>query len=123
MRIDAAILDLYDLPATLEWELLEMFSSWKRGGVPFSFDRYFPKHFEGPIHLRDLIAVTYDWPKTNRRRGFLIHRDVKGNLSPREAEELKQLQHLADLRTDLLDPLNLEELGQLHAEIAAGESD
>ena len=123
IRIDAAVLDLYDLPANLEHELLEMFGGWERRGVPFTFDRYFPRHFEGPVHLRDLVAVTHDWPKTNRRRGRLINREVKGDISPQEAKELERLQHLADLRTDLLDPLNLEELGQLHAEIAAGESD
>ena len=120
MRIDAAILDLYDLPANLEWELLHLFSGHERGGVPFRFDRYFPEHFDEPVHLRDLLAITHDWPKTNRRRGRLIRREVKGNISPQEAEEMERLQRLADLRTDLLDPFDFEELEQLHAEIATG---
>ena len=38
-----------------------------------------------------------------------------------EAVELKQLQRLADLRTDLLDPFNLEELEQLRAEIGTND--
>jgi hypothetical protein len=42
LRIDAAVLDLYDLPAHLEWELLDLFADWERGGVPFRFDRFFP---------------------------------------------------------------------------------
>lgn len=120
MRIDAAVLDLYDLPADLEWQLLDLFSGWERGGVPFTFDRYFPEHFKEPVHLRDIVAVTYDWPKTNRRRGLLIRREIKGDIRPREAEELERLQRLADLRTDLFDPFDLEELEQLHAEIVTG---
>jgi hypothetical protein len=117
LRIDAAVVDLYDLPAKVERELLDLFRGWQRGGVPFEFQRYFPAHFKEPIHLRELLAITYDWPKTNRRRGRLIHRDVKGTITDEESEELERLQRLADLRTDLLDPLDLEELEQLHAEI------
>ena len=57
--------------------------------------------------LRDLIAVTCDWPKTNRRRGRLIGREVEGTITEQEAVELKRLQGLADLRTDLFDPFKL----------------
>ena len=120
LRIDTAVLNLYDLPASLERELLDYFKDWERPGVPFTFDRYFPKHFEQSVHLRDIIAVKYDWPKTNRRRGRLIAREVEGTITGEEADELKRLQGLADLRTDLLDPFNLDELEQLHAEIAIG---
>ena len=122
-RIDAAVLDLYDLPANLEWELLDLFSGSERGGVPFRFFRYFPKHFQQAVHLREFIAVTYDWARTNRRRGRLIDREIKGKIGPQETEELERLQHLADLRTDLLDPFDFEELEQLHAEIATGAND
>ncbi|MHC4404308.1 MAG: HsdM family class I SAM-dependent methyltransferase, partial [Planctomycetota bacterium] len=117
VRIDAAVLDLYDLPAGVERELLDLFRDWQRGGVPFAFDRYFPAHFKESIHLRELIDITYDWAKTNRRRNRLIHREVDGTITDEESEELERLQRLADLRTDLLDPLDLEELEQLHAEI------
>jgi type I restriction-modification system DNA methylase subunit len=120
LRIDAAVLELYDLPENLERELLDLFAGWERGGVPFTFDRYFPKHFEQAVHLRDLVAITYDWPKTNRRRGRLIGREVEGTIAGAEADELKRLQDLADLRTDLLDPFNLEVLEQLRDEIAVG---
>jgi hypothetical protein len=117
-RIDAAVLNLYDLPASLERELLDYFNDWDRPGVAFTFGRYFPKRVEQSVHLRDLIAVKYDWPKTNRRRGRLIGREVEGTINEAEAGELKRLQGLADLRTDILDPINLEELEQLRAEIA-----
>ena len=117
VRIDAAVLDLYRLPRTAEWELLGLFLGWRRGGVPFPFDGYFPARFKEPIHLRELIAITYDWPKTNRRRSRLIHREVDGAITDKELEELERLQRLADLRMDLLAPFNLEELEQLHAEI------
>ena len=97
-RIDAAVLELYDLPANLERELLDMFTGWDRGGVPFPFDRYFPEHFKQPVHLRDIIAATNDWAKTNRRRGRLIAREVQRTITEEESGELKRLQGLADLR-------------------------
>ena len=118
LRIDAAVLNLYGLSARLERELLDYFKDWERPGVPFGFDRYYPRHLEQSVHLRDVLAVTYDWPKTNRRRGHLIAREVEGTITEKEAAELDRLQDLADLRTDLLDPFNLEELEQLHAEVA-----
>ncbi len=65
----------------------------------------------------DLVAVTRDWPKTNRRRGRLIDREIKGTISVKEADELEQLQRLADLRLDLICPIDFEELERLHAEI------
>ena len=120
LRIDAAVLDLYDLPAKVERELLDLFRDWRRGGVPFKFEGYFPAHFKEPVHLRELIAITYDWPKTNRRRNRLIHREVDGTIVDKESEELERLQRLADLRTDLLDPLDLQELEQVHAEMVTG---
>ncbi len=58
----------------------------------------------------DLVAVTRGWPAVNRRRGFLIDREVRGTISVKEADELERLQRLADLRTDLLDPFDVEAL-------------
>jgi hypothetical protein len=115
LRIDAAVLDLYDLPAALERELLDLFAGWERDGLPFPFDGYFPGHFKARIHLRDFVAVTSDWAKTNRRRGRLIDRKVDGSISEHESAELEDLQRLADLRTDLLAPIALEPLEQLQA--------
>ncbi len=119
LRLDAAVLGTYRLARETERELLDLFAGWQRGGVPFEHGGYFPKHFEQPLHLRELVAITYDWPETNRLRGLLIEREARGKLSAKDLDELEQLQRLADLRTDLLDPFDLEELERLHAEMAA----
>jgi len=115
LRTDAAVLTAYRLARETERELLDLFAGWDRGGVPFKFDGYFPRHFKQPLHLREFVAITYDWSKTNRLRGQLIEREARGPLGAKEFEELEQLQRLADLRTDLLDPFNLEDLERLHA--------
>ena len=81
--------------------------------MPFRFERYFPPHFEDCLPLHDLIAVTQDWTKTNRRRGTLIERKVRRAISTAEKEELGRLQELADLRVRLVAPLPLRELEQL----------
>jgi type I restriction-modification system DNA methylase subunit len=51
--VDAAILRLYDLPPRLERQILNLFAGWKRPGIPFDFDRYFPEDFEPffPLHV------------------------------------------------------------------------
>jgi hypothetical protein len=51
--VDAEILRLYDLPPRLERQLLDLFSGYKRPGVPFDFSRYFPEDFEPcfPLHV------------------------------------------------------------------------
>ncbi len=118
LRVEAAVLDIYGLSRETERELLDLFDGWDRRGVPFKSDAYFPAHFEQPTHLRELIEVTYDWLKTNRLRGRLIESEVQGLLSAEESGKLEHLQRLADLRTDLLDPFDMEELEQLHAEMA-----
>ncbi len=123
LRLDAAILDVYRLSRDAERELLDLFAGWPRGGVPFKFERYLPKHFKEDIHLREVIEITCDWPTTNRLRSRLIELEVKGELGAEESDELDRLQWLADLRTDLLDPINLEELEQVLAEMAAVAND
>ena len=52
-RVDAEILRLYDFPPRLERQLLDLFSGYKRPGVPFDFRGYFPQDFEPhfPLHL------------------------------------------------------------------------
>ncbi len=123
LRIDAAVLDTYPLSREAECELLDLFAGWARGGVPFKFDRYHPGHFERAVRLREFIAITYDWPRTNRLRGRLIEREVQGTLSAKGSDELEQLQRLADLRTDFLDPFDLDDLEQFHAAVAAVTND
>jgi len=51
--VDAEVLRLYDLPPRMERQLLDLFTGWKRPGVPFDFERYFPEDFEPwfPLHM------------------------------------------------------------------------
>ena len=113
LRVDAEVLRLYQLPPQLERELLDLFADWPRVGVPFSLDRYFPPHFEDCLPLHDLIAITQDWPETNRRRDALIEKKVRRSIAPEERAELSRLQELADLRVRLVAPLPLRELKQV----------
>jgi len=52
-HVDAEILRLYDLPPRLERQLLDLFSGFRRRGVPFNFSRYFPEDFKPyfPLHV------------------------------------------------------------------------
>ena len=113
LRVDAEVLQVYQLPPQLERELLDLFAGWPRVGVPFSFERYFPPHFEDCLPLHDLIAITHDWPKTNRRRDELIEKKVRRKIGSDEKVELNRLQELADLRVRLVAPLALRELEQV----------
>ena len=106
-RIDAEVLRLYELPATTERRILELFTGVQRRGVPFVQTEYFPKGFTNLNRLSDLLAITADWAKTNRRRCNLIRKDVEKGLSEKEHKELEWLESLADARIaymDILEP-------------------
>jgi hypothetical protein len=105
-RIDAEVLRLYDLSADEEHRILDLFTGVQRRGVPFVQNEYFPKGFNQLDRLSDLLAITADWTKTNRRRCFLIRKDVKDRLTDQEKAELGQLEVLADARIDLMDLLH-----------------
>ena len=112
-RIDAEVLRLYDLPAAMERRILDMFTGVRRRGVPFVQDEYFPEGSTLLHRLSELLAITADWSKTNRRRCHLIRKDVKAGLSEKEGAELEKLEHLADARvalTDLLHPTGPDEI-------------
>ncbi len=100
-RIDAEVLRLYNLPAQTERRILDLFTGVRRRGVPFVQDTYFPKGFTALERLSDLLAITADWGKTNRRRGHLIRKDIKKTITPAEKEELARLESLSDARIDL----------------------
>ena len=117
LRVDAAVLQMYNLPRELERQLLDYFAGWQREGVPFKFDEYFPKHFTDPISLADYLAITADWPETNRRRAELIHKKVGRTISSDERTELNHLQSLATSRANLVAPLPLAGLERLHREV------
>lgn len=120
LRVDCEVLRMYDLPRELERQLLDYFAGWQREGVPFKFDRYFPEHFTDPISLADYLAITADWPETNRRRAELIHKKVARTISSNERIELNHLQSLATSRANLIAPLPLAELERLHREVMGG---
>ncbi|MCA9124392.1 MAG: SAM-dependent DNA methyltransferase [Planctomycetaceae bacterium] len=117
LRVDCEVLKLYDLPKELERQLLDYFAGWERHGVPFKFERYFPEHFTDSISLADYLAITEDWPKTNRRRAKLIEKKVDRTISTAETAELKRLQSLATSRRNLVAPLPQAELDALHREV------
>ena len=112
-RIDAEVLRLYDLPAALERKVLDLFSGVRRRGVPFEQIEYFPKDFTELDRLGDLLAITVDWPKTNRRRARLIDLEEQDRLTPAQTDELKNLQRLADARISLLRPIQMEGADEL----------
>ncbi len=112
-RIDAEVLRLYDLPPELERRLLDLFSGVRRRGVPFEQTEYFPKYFTDLDRLSDLLAATFDWPKTNRRRAKLIDLEEEGRLTTDQREELDELQRLADANVSLFRPVEIEVADEL----------
>jgi hypothetical protein len=113
LRIDAAVLRLYDLPRKAERQLLDLFVGRERPGVPFFVNEYIPKSFEEDVSLRDFFDITDDWHDVNRRRDILIRKKVKKTLTPEEMPELSHLQQLAAFRQNLVAPLPLKELERL----------
>jgi hypothetical protein len=59
LAIDAEIMRLYDLPPKLEKNLLDLFNGYKRKGIDFKFERYFPKDFESWIPLHEYLSEDY----------------------------------------------------------------
>ncbi|MCA9033089.1 MAG: hypothetical protein KDA66_19880, partial [Planctomycetaceae bacterium] len=91
IRLDAAVLDAYELPGRVQRQLLDQFQGWRRPlAVPF--EGYFPHHFKDVISLRDLITIKYDWEAANDRRCDLIDKDISGCLTTHERTELDHLQ-------------------------------
>ena len=103
-RLDAEVLRLYNLPAKLERRLLDLFSDVRRRGVPFVQMEYFPRGYNDLDRLNDLLAITVDWDKTNRRRGKLLDLEDEGRLTPAQSQELVNLQRLADALLGLMEP-------------------
>ncbi len=59
LRMDAAVLRLYDLPPRLERHILNMFAGRKRPGVGCAFDGYFPPDFSAWVPLHEYISEEY----------------------------------------------------------------
>ncbi len=110
MQMDAALLALYEFPAYLERQLLDLFARFERPGVACQFQEYIPRSFTEDITLSDFLKITDIWPETNKRRDELIRKKVGKTIADVERKELDQLQHLADMRQKLMAPLPLAEL-------------
>ena len=112
VRLDAAVLEAYKLPAREQRRLLDQFSGWKRP-VPIPFTGYFPDHFKDVISLQDFVAINYDWDMVNERRCDLIEKRISRRpMTDEERSELEHLQHLSDLLIELKDPYPIKELDE-----------
>lgn len=65
LRIDALILQMYDLPPRLEREVLDLFANQPRVGVPFEQERYFPVDFEPWLHLHEYLSDEFENSKAS----------------------------------------------------------
>ncbi len=119
LRLDAAVLDAYELSDRVQRQLLDQFQDWSRP-VAVNFTGYFPEHFRDVISLSDLVTIRYDWEKTNDRRCDLIDKDLsRVGLTKDERAELDRLQYLADILVRLEAPYPNEELDQMIADLKA----
>jgi hypothetical protein len=123
VRLDAAVLTAYDLPAAAQHQLLKQFNGWHRPlPPPFdkAFDRYFPDHFEEKITLAELIAITYDWERTSKRKSELIEKKIRREAAKADLAELERLKFLTEARGEYFSPLPLAKLSALHAKLETG---
>jgi N-6 DNA methylase len=60
LQVDAEVLSLYDLPPRMERQLLDLFAGWKREGVPFTFERYYPEDYEPCFPLHEYLSEAYE---------------------------------------------------------------
>ena len=112
VRLDAAVLDAYELPEREQRRLLDQFSGYERP-VAVTFMGYFPDHFKDVISLHDFVAINYDWDTVNERRCDLIEKKIsRQSMTDEEQLELEHLQHLADLLIELKDPYPIKELDE-----------
>ncbi|MEK6286681.1 MAG: hypothetical protein AABO57_13150 [Acidobacteriota bacterium] len=65
LEIDAEILLAYDLPKTLERELLDTFQDYERP-IPVKFGGYYPRDFDAYIPLHELISPEFEEARADR---------------------------------------------------------
>lgn len=118
-RVDAEVLKLYDLPAPLERQLLDMFTGVERRGVPFRQNEYFPAHFTDLQRLEDLLAITGEWEQTSARKTELIEKKIRKEASDDELKELARLKMLTEARGELFAPLPLPQLATIKSRLQA----
>lgn len=119
VRLDAAVLDAYELSDRDQRQLLDQFQGWRRPVAP-NFTEYFPEHFRDAISLNDLVTIRYDWESINERRCDLIDKDLSSSgLSSEERVELDRLQYLADMLVRLEAPYPNEKLDAMISNLKA----
>jgi len=126
LNVDMEVLRLYSLPAKLERLLLDTFTGWKRAGVPFKQDCYFPVDFQAEVSFADFRKLEESWPRTNRERGLLIDKQIAGNLNDIERARLELLQEYADYHINQVAPRPVHELDELERRLLSrlvGRSD
>jgi hypothetical protein len=119
LRLDAAVLDAYELPGSVQMRLLKMFNAWSRPLPPpyeKAFMRYFPEHFEEEITLRELLAITADWERTSERKTELIEKKIRQSTTKEELVELERLKFLTEARGEYFAPLSLREVAAFQDE-------
>jgi hypothetical protein len=120
LRLDATVLDAYELSASVQRQLLKRFNGWPRPlPHPYHnvFIRYFPDHFEEEITLSDFLAITAVWEATNKRRLELVKKKLGKTIQTKERTELERLQHLAGLKRELLSSPSLKELETIETDL------
>lgn len=120
LRLDAAVLDAYDLPASVQHRLLKMFNGWSRPLPPpydRAFSRYFPDHFEDEITLTEILAITADWDRTSERKTKLIDRKIRRVATKEELTELQRLKFLTEARGEYFAPLPLQQLATFQCKL------
>jgi len=65
LELDAEILRAYDLPPSLEYELLDTFRYVERP-LPIKFTGYYPKDFDAYIPLHELISPEFEEARADR---------------------------------------------------------
>jgi hypothetical protein len=120
LRLDAAVLAAYGLPAAVQRQLVKMFNGWSRPLPPpydRAFTRYFPDHFEEEITLAELLAITVGWDRTSGRKTRLIERKIQRTATQEELVELERLKFLTEARGEYFAPLPLRQLARLQGEL------
>ena len=120
LRLDATVLNAYGFSASVQCQLLKMFSGWSRP-LPPPYDKafmgYFPDYFGEEITLNDFLAITVDWEATNRRRHELLQKKRDKTIPTAAVAELLQLQRLAGLKRELLSSPSLTELEKIEMDL------
>ena len=117
LKVDAETLALYELPQSLEGQLLDTFDGWKRVGVPFHQTEYVPRELSSSITLSEFLVLEENWLLTNSERGALIDKSIAGTLSDNERRRLEILQMYADYHIKKVAPRPVEILNEIERKL------